>query len=357
MIITKAEYSINSINKQVNEGQMVFDNPIQRPAGQWDLDAMSLLVASVLQGYDIPKIYAEREKREDRKNRVTSILDGKQRLTTLRAYVNNEFALAPEVVDSLVIGGREYDLGNMYFSELPQDLQDEIRSRSLEFVMIEDATEEEIEDMFNRYNNGKALSLIQRAKSELGISLSSHLREVYEHPFLLERAGLTKSQKRNEDNLKIIMQLFMILDKDHEIKSMTPSSIVKYMEELRSNYKDEKKAEYYDEIAERISRGLDYAYDATTGLPIRTITKSTHLPMYLITAIKAKEMNVPESQFGAWTVKFNDEIKMSRTDDPSSSPIAEYMQYTGEGSTRKTKFNGRLEEMQKDMEKYVSAKD
>lgn len=351
MIITEANYSIADINKQLNEGQMVYDNPIQRPEGQWDNESKSLLIASILQKYPVPDIYVQIEEREGSSKRVRSILDGKQRITILHSFVNNEFKLTPVIMDGLSIEGKVYDLGNYTFDRLDENLKISLLSSTLRFILVEDATDEEIEEMFNRLNNGRPLSLVQRAKSKLGINISKWLRPLFQHEFIMDRTGLSKAQMANEDNLKIIIHLFMILDKKYDIKSMTPTITTNYMEELRSRYSEE--SAYFDDIHDRILHGLDYILEATDGIPISTITKLVHLPMLILMAIIANENDYTKVAFGSWVSYFNDSIKMSVISDLDSSPIRDYIQYMGQGTTQKVKFEGRIIEMEKSMKEYM----
>lgn len=351
MIITEANYSIADINKQLNDEQMVYDNPIQRPEGQWDNESKSLLIASILQKYPIPDIYVQIEDRDGSKARVRSILDGKQRVTIIHSFINNEFRLTPVIMDGLTIDDRIYDLGNYTFDRLDDDLKIALLSSTLRFVLVEDATDEEIEEMFNRLNNGRPLSLVQRAKSKLGINISKWLRPLFEHEFIMNRSGLSRAQMKNEDNLKVIVHLFMVLDKKYEMRSMTPKVTTGYMEELKARYPKENT--YFDDIHDRILHGLDYALEATEGIPISTITKPVHLPMLILMAINANEKDYTKVAFGSWVSYFNDSIKTSVISDLYASPIREYIQYTGQGTTQKVKFEGRITEMERSMKAYM----
>src|SRR5439155_26752435 len=97
------------------------DPPYQRMSDVWDLKKRQLLVDSVLNRYDIPKIYFHEltpVKRKKTKHRY-SIIDGKQRLETLWGFIDGQFPLAEDfeyMEDSRVkAGGLTYEqLGAKY---------------------------------------------------------------------------------------------------------------------------------------------------------------------------------------------------------------------------------------------------
>ena len=89
---------------------------LQRPL-VWTLLQKQQFIESILKGCPIPKITVIRhEPDETRKNTIYQIIDGKQRVTTYLAFINNEFPL--------VFNDQEY-----YFKDLGEDLHYEIESR------------------------------------------------------------------------------------------------------------------------------------------------------------------------------------------------------------------------------------
>ena len=127
-----------------------FDNAVQR-GYVWDNSRSSLLMDSMIRGYPIPPVYAERE------NQVYYVLDGKQRFHAVHGFFNGKYPLkdVPEFEDE---DGELVELNGKYFNDLPEDLRDTLESYIFSVYYIEDATPEEISDLFYRWNNGKALS-------------------------------------------------------------------------------------------------------------------------------------------------------------------------------------------------------
>ena len=75
-------------------------NPVyQRESDIWDLDKKQLLVDTILNRFDVPKIYLHKFPTPVMKNAVSyeyAVIDGKQRLTTVWAFIEGAFALADD---------------------------------------------------------------------------------------------------------------------------------------------------------------------------------------------------------------------------------------------------------------------
>ena len=135
----------------IKKGNINFDLAVQRGM-VWDIYRKSLLIHSILQGFPIPAIYLTKE------NGVYSALDGKQRCNTIADYISNKFALSLKTPDVKLEDGTFEEIAGKKFSDLSDELQDEIKDFSLTIYYYENITEEEINEMFFRINNGKPLS-------------------------------------------------------------------------------------------------------------------------------------------------------------------------------------------------------
>lgn len=112
--------SLKTLIKYNENQQLDLYNPVQRSSNQWNLLQQSLLIHSILADYIVPGIYLVKD--DDRR---LSVLDGKQRLTTMFDFVNNKFGLHPKT-PSVVIDGVSYEISGKTFDELEQDVRSEI---------------------------------------------------------------------------------------------------------------------------------------------------------------------------------------------------------------------------------------
>ena len=185
-------WNARQLAKMCENGSIVFDNAVQR-GHVWDIKRDSLLIESMVIGYPIPPFYAKRGE-----NKVFDMLDGKQRARAIRTYLNNEYALT----------GVSEELDGKYFSELPQEVQDEIISYSLTVYYFEDITDEEVNEMFYRLNNGKPLTAIEltrvKAKS------FEKIKELSKHEIFTE--ALKDSQINRYTNEDIVIKSLVMLN-------------------------------------------------------------------------------------------------------------------------------------------------
>jgi hypothetical protein len=176
--------------------------PYQRESAVWSLDKQQLFIDSLLNGYDVPKIYLH-DLRGAQPTPVYAIVDGKQRLTTIWDYLDGVFPLA---ADFRIEPGHLPDLppaavapvGALRFSELDPHWQRVLTGTFLSVVLIRDAREEDIEDLFSRLNNGEALNAAER-RNALGGEMVRLIRDVARRPFFTERLAFSNARHQHFD--------------------------------------------------------------------------------------------------------------------------------------------------------------
>ena len=77
---------------------IVKDPPYQRNGDIWSLEKKQLLIDSIINRYDIPKLYFHRYEREEscRTGKMYAIIDGRQRLETIVKFIEGGFALSDD---------------------------------------------------------------------------------------------------------------------------------------------------------------------------------------------------------------------------------------------------------------------
>jgi len=169
------------------------DPPYQRESSVWSLDKQQLFVDSLLNGYDVPKIYLH-DLRGQHPTQVYAVVDGRQRLSTIWRFLADEFALAddfrmePANAPELPAGTAPPVAGQR-FSELDERWRRVLRRTYLAVVLIQHATEEDIEELFSRLNNGEPLNAAEK-RNAMGGALAALVRQVAGHPFFRDRVRL-----------------------------------------------------------------------------------------------------------------------------------------------------------------------
>jgi hypothetical protein len=166
------------------------DVPYQRESFVWSITQQQLFIDSLLNGYDVPKIYLH-DLRGLHPTKVYAIVDGKQRLTTIWRFLRDELTLASDfaVIEANLPAlpeGVRHPRGGEMFSSLDPAWQRVLRMTFLSVVLIRDATPDDIEELFSRLNNGEPLNAAER-RNALGGDMAELVRELVHHPFFASR--------------------------------------------------------------------------------------------------------------------------------------------------------------------------
>lgn len=144
-------WTVKEMVRLANAGKIKFDNAVQRGL-VWDDGKKSLLIDSILQGYEIPPMYAKKGE-----GNVYDMLDGKQRCNAILDYVANKFSLT-ELSEEL----ESYD--NLCFDQLDAEDQDIIMSYALKVTYFDGISDADVQEIFYRLNNGKPLSTYEQTR-------------------------------------------------------------------------------------------------------------------------------------------------------------------------------------------------
>lgn len=194
---------------------------------------------------------------------------GKQRCTSLFEYINGDYKLHSSTPD-VVVDGKTIELAGKEFKELSEEIKDLILGYRFTIYLLEDATDDEIEEAFARLNNSSPLTLIQKARTEMGTELATWTREITCSPFFQNSVPMTLAQARRESELEILLQSMLLLDARHynyDYKAISMREVTKYCKEIRGNYPKEKR-----ELISKIVTFLKDAFPQQTKFLKRCIT-------------------------------------------------------------------------------------
>jgi len=121
-----------------------YDIPDWQRQEVWDNRKKQALIDSILRGWKLPKFYFVKTSDED-----FLVEDGQQRLTAIFEFFTDELALSPASAE---------DFGGYYYSELKRPIADSFDDFEVEYDVIEDATDEELKEFFQRLQEGMSLT-------------------------------------------------------------------------------------------------------------------------------------------------------------------------------------------------------
>lgn len=319
-----------------------FFSPIQRKSGMWNEKRKSLLIHSILMGsiYSVPTVYFRKDMIADKKYQY-SVIDGIQRLTTVFAFIDNEFPLTE--VPPVIIDGTEYDVTGKYFSDLEQDCQQEIirYKMRIEAFEPEDGDTEEyvndtIEEVFSRLNSAVPLTSAQLCKAKAGTNIAVMVNELLSSKFFTESACFTKAQLKASDDQRCLLQAMMLLDRNYVpgfvLKDFSETSLMEYAESIKGNYTDKQKNILYSAV--------QYLADAFPKMNKQL--KKISIPMLLYMADVAQDAEIRPLLFRQWFDFFTEEDAL----------FEDYKLFCSSGSTKLEKVNGRISVMVRSFVNY-----
>jgi len=171
----------------------------QRPGGVWSPKKKQLFIDSLLNGYDIPRLYfhhltgkwAEAE-------HEYSIIDGRQRLEAIWDFIDGKFALSD---DFKFFDNDEYNAAGMTFSEIQEKyprLLIKLHARSLSVAVVTADDIDFIEDMFSRLNEAVPLNAAEK-RNAFGGPLPKIFKELASHKFFETKVPFSATRYRYYD--------------------------------------------------------------------------------------------------------------------------------------------------------------
>lgn len=157
MKINPQVFPLISISRREND---INTNPEYQRLSVWSIKKDQLLIDTILRGYDIPKIYFTKSSDA---NYEYEVIDGQQRLRAIWGFYNNDYPLGNES-KNLPIG----NLSGIKHKDLPNDAKDKLDAYILSVVIIENADDVEIRDLFSRLQKGMPLNAPENRNAIMG---------------------------------------------------------------------------------------------------------------------------------------------------------------------------------------------
>jgi hypothetical protein len=167
------------------ERNAINDSPdYQRESGVWNTEKQQLFIDSIINSYDVPKLYFH-DLRSQKMAHKFAIIDGKQRLHAIWQFVGNHIPLADDFKCTSVTPAPYPQPGNT-FSAMSETWREVFKSRALDVVLVQNADEEDIDELFSRLNNGEPLNAAEKRNAKGG-EMTKLIRDVAAVPALRQR--------------------------------------------------------------------------------------------------------------------------------------------------------------------------
>lgn len=324
MKVSKGEWTVDRLSRMYKNNTISFELVIQRKDNIWDNKRKSTLIHSILVGYPIPAVFATQNE-----DRVYLFLDGKQRLTTIFSYLYDEFALVGvPPVDGMDVSGKK-------FSELSEVLQNRITQYSLDVNRVLEISQQEMEELFVRLNNGVPLRRIETTRAILGGRVLQFVQNIASMDFFAEKVNVSKGARQRYVDQELILQIISLVH--NRDTGFSGAEIQAFVKELRN-------VEIRDELRAKMQNASFYLNEAFPRK--EKFLKKVHVPMLFKLVLDCQEQNVmvTPKEFGVWAHHFFENL-----------PEA-YSTASRAGSARKEKVQKRLAIMSEAFKAYFTIK-
>lgn len=231
----------SSILRLNSEKELINVSPdYQRQGGIWNLEKKQLLIDSILNDYDIPKLYfhslTPQQKLELSVDYNYAIIDGRQRIEAIWEFIEGEFPLSDDFdyqADSRVEAAKltYLDLAKEY-----PKIKIRFDSYTLPVTLVETDDMYLIEDMFSRLNEAVPLTGAEKRNS-FGGPMAKTIREVALHNFFKNQVRFPNNRYQHQE---IAARLLFIEDSMISINKIVDTK-KPYLDKLVNDYRDANK--------------------------------------------------------------------------------------------------------------------
>ena len=223
---------VNSLNADFTRGVVYVDNSFQRRS-VWVQKNRVRLIETMLKGFPMPEIYLWAGKPDPQTGSTTySIVDGQQRLTTIRDFIANSFALTSQHLDG---GAGTYQ--DRKFNELSDDLKQIIWEYHVTARTIPShVNREQIVAMFLRLNEtDKSLNPQELRNAEFNGEFVSNVERIADLDFWNDHNIFRAAQVRRMGDLQFVSSLLIFIRSGVEAE-VTQAAINRMYDSYNDNY-------------------------------------------------------------------------------------------------------------------------
>jgi len=219
----------------------------------WSKKKKQGLIDSILRGWKLPKFYFVKSSEES-----FLIEDGQQRLTAIFEFFSGDLGLSPESAE--LFGGTHY-------SELKRTVADAFDDFDIEYDVIEDATDEDLKEFFQRLQEGMPLTGSEKLNA-VPSKLRDFCKDIAEkHPLFNKTIAVPDTRYARFDILAKVVTV--------EIEGLDTGL---RLDDVKAVFEANKNFATNSAVAKRIKNALDLLANAFKGdgsmLRTRTIVQS-----------------------------------------------------------------------------------
>jgi len=245
----------------------------------WPLEKKRRLLDSILRGWHLPKFYFRKVE-----NGVFECVDGQQRLAAIWEFYEGHLKLAED--SAKLFGGATYET-------LPDDISDALDDYEIDIEEIEDASDGDLEELFQRLQLGTPLNTAERLNA-IGGDLKEFCQWVSKQPYFKDKIGLKDTRY---SHFEIAVKWLFLESRGVQPQMRFP--------QLESLLKDNRTYSRQTDTAKRVTQALAYLDRALTSRAEFLRNRANTLTVCaLASRVVAAGLDRSEKSFGAFLEHF-----------------------------------------------------
>lgn len=317
-------WSAKQLSGMIKNEKINFEHIIQR-SYVWERARKTGLIESMILGFPIPPVFAKRidDGTGKRGGNIYYIMDGKQRLSTVKEFLNDEFTLTN--IPSVTYFDEEkdeecvVDISGMKFSELPDGLKDHLNTATFNVTYFNNLTKEEERELFKRLNAGKPLSA--KNKTLASAKNIEELLDIGSHE--LFKKMLSDKARQNKNQAVIVTKVLTMLNREVEEVSFASKDFNPKIESMEVTNDDKLTLNKVFDYIVSVHDELKDNHEKDVAKKIFTETHMVSLVPYIKQSI---DNDISEAMFAEYMVNFfkteNDTELYSKYAEACSNGIA-----------------------------------
>lgn len=229
----------SSILRLNSEKELINPSPdYQRQGGVWTPEKKQLLIDSILNDYDIPKLYFHvlnpQQKLDSGLDFIYAIIDGRQRIEAIWEFIDGKFTISNDF--EYQADERVKAAGLSYTDLVKEYPKIKIRfdSYTLPVILVETEDIDLIEDMFSRLNEAVPLNSAEKRNS-FGGAMARTIRELAENNFFVDRVAFRNNRYQHREVAARILFLEYSLMTSAKIVDTKKPYLDKMVKDLRDD--------------------------------------------------------------------------------------------------------------------------
>lgn len=322
--------------------EIMLDPDYQRMGGVWTLEKKQLLIDSILNDYDIPKIYLHSFSREQKKadGFGYAVIDGRQRLQAIWEFIEGKFTLAD---DFRYQDDDNVKLARLGYSDIAKGFPKiKIKFDSFVLPVVGVSTDdlELIEDMFSRLNEAVPLNGAEK-RNAIGGEMVAAIREIANHVFFTKFVVFGNKRYQHRE----IAARLLLIEENTRVLGKIIDTKKEYLDALAKNYRNGK-SEFVVEISNTIIEALDFMVSVFVEKDELLRAQGNMVLYYLLFKSAQKsgmQQNVTRSRLFEFRDKVRDNrIKAEENYADASFELLEFDRLSQQGTNDSSNIRERL---------------